>query len=85
MAAAECLLDLEESELAGAALEKWGEGGGSQTGVGGGVNGGAEMDVVTHSFKRRGSTGGARPCVVLGGVRSCTVLGTCRVGGRAYF
>lgn len=35
-------------------------GGGSQTG---GVNGGAEMDAVTHSFKRLGSIGGARPCV----------------------
>lgn len=42
----------------------WGSGGGgSQTGVGGGVNGGAEMASVTHSLKRLGSTGGTRPCM----------------------
>lgn len=34
--------------------------GGSQTGVGGGVNGAAEMDVVTHSFRRLGYRGAER-------------------------
>lgn len=53
--------------------------------MGEGVNGGAEMDVVTHSFRRLGSTGGARPCVVLGGVRPCTALGECGMGGVVIF
>lgn len=44
--------------LAREALEKgWS---GSQTGVGGGVNGDAEMDVVTHSFKGLGYNGEER-------------------------
>lgn len=29
------------------------------------MNGGAEMDAVTHSFKRMGSIGGARPCTAV--------------------
>lgn len=50
------------------------------------MNGGAEMDVVTRSFKRLGSTGGARPyVVVLGGVRPCTVLGECGMEGGFIF
>lgn len=59
-------------------------GGGSQTGVGGGVNGGAEMEVVTHSFKRRGST---RSQALRGARRSQTLhsAGRMRGGGRVYF
>lgn len=44
--------------LAREALEKWWSG--SQTGVGRGVNGDAEMDVVTHSFKGLGYKGEER-------------------------
>lgn len=44
--------------LAREALEKWWRG--SQTGVGGGVNGDAEGDVVTHSFKGLGYKGEKR-------------------------
>lgn len=31
--------------------------------MGGGVNGSAEMDAVTHSFKRLGTIGGVRSCI----------------------
>lgn len=50
--------------LAREALEKWWSG--SQTGVGGGVNGDAEMGVVTHSFEGRGYKGEERHRVVAG-------------------
>ena len=47
--------------------------GGSQSGVGRGVNGDAEMDVVTHFFKGLGYKGGERWQVVEG--EECGVKG----------
>jgi hypothetical protein len=50
--------------------------------VGGGVNGSAEMDAVTHSFKRLGTIGGVRSCITAAEKNGGRGVGW---GGKVYF